>query len=218
MNRLTYLFVLLFCALFSCNNGSKENQVNFDSLNANKPTNDKGNSKKYSIKSGVITYNSSIMGMDGESKMYFDNYGELELTENTTNVLGVKTEVFTLKSGGYIYTLNISGKTGTKIKLHEASTANMNNLDFTNIEALKNEGVEIKNTGKQKFLDKDCDVYVIDKKELKGKYLVWGNILLKMEIEQQGFGGEMVATKLEENVEIPKSKFEVPAGFSITEK
>jgi len=91
-----------------------------------------------------------------------------------------------------------------------------------------------KKTGTDVILGRQCDVYEYGEKPTQEKYLeavqagvnppyyrktwIWrdANIPLKSITEQMSSISELRATKIEENVDIPNDKFNVPAGIKIT--
>jgi hypothetical protein len=80
--------------------------------------------------------------------------------------------------------------------------------------------MNLKKEGTEEFLGKTCDKMSIDykKMDMKGTFLVYKGISLKMNTDMGTTKMNMVGEKFTENPEIPAEKFEVPADIKITEK
>lgn len=179
---------------------------------------------KYNIKSGIITYDTEAMGMKMPTTLYFDDYGNIECQEvkMEMEMMGTKvtTHNLTITKDGYIYTIDLTNKTGSKMKMMpNAATANMSGMDFTNLSEEFLKSMKMKKEGSESVCGKSCDVYSIDNESMgmKGTFAIYNSIPMKTNIEAMGMPMTMNATKFEENVEIPADKFEVPADIQVTE-
>ncbi len=145
----------------------------------------------------------------------------------------------------YVYILDLVEKKGIKIRnskqygkasyeslSDEEKKAFHNRMEKRNIISLDLLSLGTK-IGTDKILGRKCDVYEAGEKPtdenlpeaLEGgrgsKYVkswIWSNakIPLKVITEGVGYKNKLVATKIEENVEIPESIFSVPAGVEVT--
>lgn len=116
-----------------------------------------------------------------------------------------------------MYIFNSSGNTATKSKAYSSSG---NNIDFRNLSDEIMAKKKIKHAGKEEFICKTCDKYIMDDTEggMKGTFLIYEGIALKSDIEVGGTTTVSVATKFEENISVPAEKFELPAGITVAEQ
>jgi outer membrane lipoprotein-sorting protein len=212
--------VILGLASFmtACSGGSKNaDGTGSDSTKTEK--NDKADVKgKYQIKSGIITFASETMGMSQNVTIYFDDYGNKECTETTGEMMGIKSHNLSLTKDGFMYSIDLTNKTGTKMKTNINAQKNKD-IDFSSLSEEMMKQMHIKKLGTETFLGKTCDKYSIDDPamKMKGTYVVWNGISLKSEIDMSGIGIKLIAKKIEENATIPADRFEVPKDIKITE-
>ncbi len=209
--------------LAACSGNSKKNDgTDSDSTKTDsvKKTEVKG---KYQIKSGIITYTSETMGMKQDVSIYFDDYGSKECTETSSEMdMGmagkVKIHNVSLSKDGFMYSFDLTNKTGTKMKANPQTQKNKD-IDFNGMTAEAMKQMHITKLGTETFLGKTCDKYSMDDPTLKmkGTYTVWNGIPLKSEMDMSGIAVKLIAKKLEENATIPAEKFEVPKDVKITE-
>ncbi|MFO7671985.1 MAG: hypothetical protein R6W31_20170 [Bacteroidales bacterium] len=167
---------------------------------------------RYAIKSGIVEYKTEVMGMAGKQTSTFDDYGNLEVIETTMEMMGIKINTVTLMRDGYIYTFDMENKTGTRI------VGNSPNIDFENLSDEMAQDMNLKKTGTETFLGKNCDNMSIDytKMNMKGNFLVYKGVPLKIDTDMGTMKMILVGEKFEENPAIPAGKFEIPSGFTIT--
>lgn len=210
-----FLFALIFTfVLISCGDNSKDNSRNTEKGNSSKFQ------KRYGVKSGVIEY--GISGsQEGTKTLYFDDWG-MRQAEYTRSVLSVggftkSLNLVNIIDGEYQYMINIDQKSGTKTR----------NPILKEIESLKYEkgfnefgeqmllkmGAE--KIGTDNFLGKDCDIY--EMKKSGTKLWVWKWITLKSETKSHGIDITTVAKKIDIDVSIPSSKFNVPEKVVLNE-
>lgn len=210
-----FLFALIFTfVLISCGDNSKDNSQNTEKGNSSKFQ------KRYGVKSGVIEY--EISGsQEGTKTLYFDDWG-MRQAEYTRSVLSVggftkSLNLVNIIDGEYQYMINIDQKSGTKTR----------NPILKEIESLKYEkgfnefgeqmllkmGAE--KIGTDNFLGKDCDIY--EMKKSGTKLWVWKWITLKSETKSHGIDITTVAKKIDIDVSIPSSKFNVPEKVVLNE-
>lgn len=211
------LIVFAIFAFMSCKNKSNDNTSDNNNSNNTEVKNDKSSKGKYDFKSGIITLKSTVMGMEQKYFIYFDDYGKKEATDIIMEMMGVKVHSRSLIKDGYIYSLEMNEKKGTKTKYVENYTSNM---DFNNIPEDVAKDMNLKKSGKETFLGKECDVYTIDYKSMStsGKFLVWKGIALKTEMNSGGMSIVMEATDIQENVKVDNEIFTIPSDFTIEEK
>jgi hypothetical protein len=199
---LAFLAVLL---LSSCNRKPAQDGKASDA------TSETGPKGKYALKSGIVEYKSTMMGFDATMTLYFDDYGAKEVTETRMDVMGMKNTNVMLTKDGTAYNFDPEKKTGMK----SPAMPQMNQINF---EALTDDVVKewnLKEEGKETFLDKECIKYSMNNSNMnmKGYYWVWKGIALKMEMEMATSGMVMEATSIQENAGVPAEKFEVPADI-----
>lgn len=213
MKKLNYLTCIILFALtmVSCNNSTSVSPTTaVEVAAADTP---KG---KYALKSGIVVYNTQMMGMDVKQTLYFDDYGTKEAQEVSMEMMGVKMHQVTISKDGFIYTLDMEQKTGTKVA---APTGLAQNIDFQNLSEEMAKDMELKKLGTEEFLGKTCDKMSIDYKKMsmKGTFLVYKGVALKSETDMGSMKMNLVAEKFEENPSIPSEKFDIPADIKIME-
>ena len=165
------------------------------------------NGQRYGIKSGILTQKSEM----GETTVYFDNYGALEAQKMKMNFMGNEMDMTILRKDGKTYMINASEK-----QVQEMPDGGMggNSINFLNLTDADRTANKIKETGKETILGKECTKYTMEASQMgmtmTQTVWVWQGIALKTLTDggQFTFGNE--AVKLEENVEIPASVFEIP--------
>lgn len=178
---------------------------------------------RYGIKSGIIHKKIVNSMMKGENTItiWFDRYGEIEVSENYTKLemMGQKIEETTWSSirDGALYSYKIGEKTGTKFLLSQ--TFDPKNVDWSKMTDELMKQYKVEKAGTEEFLGKTCDVYRMNNPEMGmvGTYLLWKNIVLKTETKMTGITVVEEVKKLEENADIPASKFELPKDVNFQE-
>jgi hypothetical protein len=188
------LLSLLAILVFSCSN---------DSTN-----------KRYGIKSGIITYKTSMMGMETSKTVYFKDYGAIETNLVDGGMMGMTGKSHQVQKDGFIYMYQEGQKEGMKIKIADSIATEQSNL-FTEESIVKKEGG--KKTGTEKILEKECSVYEITKDGINSKIWIWNKIPLKMTVSQQGMEVVMIATELKETSDFPKGIFDLPSEITFKE-
>ncbi|MDP2424187.1 MAG: hypothetical protein U1C46_06005 [Bacteroidales bacterium] len=205
---LIVLFCLVSCQNQTCDNKGSDNNTSEVTSEASKET----SKSRYAIKSGIVEYKTEIMGMATKQTLTFDDYGKKEATDVEMEMMGTKIHTVTITRDGFIYTLDMHKKTGTKIN------GNSPNIDFENLSEQIVNDMNLKKEGKEEFLGKTCEKISIDytKMKMKGTFLVYKGVALKVDTDMGTMKMKLVADKFVENPEIPAEKFEIPADITIT--
>ena len=220
------LAVILILALSGCGNKKTSPGESIDSKQLKEATGMTGKeikeaaagvklSKKYPVKSGIITFEKS--GVIGKKKtvVYFDDYGVRERNESY-NADG-NIEEIRFSDGDKMYVINFKyskdkiayimgpGHSGTEMKFV---------AEPFNSETDKQK-YQYKKLGSMNIAGKTCEAYSTKTASGEVTFAGWNNILLysKTKISM----GEMVnkAVDIKENVSIDDSMFKVPMGYEI---
>lgn len=221
------LCIILFptCSKEEKKNESREqSSTRSNTTSAEQKISDALTGKRYKIKSCIVTseLNMGSMGMKQTQVLYFDDYGKKECRESMNNmsVMGrkINQNTISIRKDGYMYSFDLEKKTGTKMQIPSTVDV-MKNLDFSKLSDDVMKEWNMVKEGTQTVLGKECNVLSMksDKMGMQGKYYVWNNIPLKSETRMSGMVVSLIATKIEENVDIPASKFEIPADIKFRE-
>ena len=178
-------------------------------------------SKKYGVKSGIITFSVEIMGEKQIKKVYFDDYGAKETSEVYIN--DKLTQKLINKIDGFVYLLDVEKGTGI-ISKHAMATGTEMKFDISEgsiPDSIKKEYNFVK-LPNETICGKDCEVFSTEFQKMKTKYAGWNGIILLTEntmvMESKSITTKTTATKIDENVAIPESVWDVPAGIKLTEQ
>ena len=182
-----------------------------------------GTNGKYGIKAGSFTYVMNLGFGPVETVTYFDDYGAKECSETKTEMklFGVKISQHnrTLTKDGYSYNLDLTKKTGTKMKL-EGLGEDMK-MSFAAMSAAMKDSITVKELGEEDVIGKKCRKIEVTMKDggSMGTFWLWKNITLKMENKDKKTGAAFAftATKVEELSSVPNDLFEIPSDIKITE-
>lgn len=210
-NKLINLAIMVsLMVLFSCKSKTSEPAATGENPAEAASSTPKG---RYAIKSGIVEYKTQVMGMDMKQTLTFDDYGQKEATDMEAEMMGVKIHTVTITKDGFIYTLDLEKKTGTRIN------GKSPNIDFENLSEQMVKDMNLKKEGTEVFLGKTCEKMSIDytKMKMKGSFLVYKGVALQSDIDMGTMKMKLAGEKFEENPSIPASKFEIPADIKITE-
>ena len=213
-NKLITLALLASVALlFSCKSKTSETAATTENPAATETATPKG---KYAIKSGIVEYKTQMMGMDMKQTLTFDDYGKKETIDLEMDMMGVKIHTVTITKDGFMYTLDMEKKTGTKVPSYQGTNQN---IDFENLSEEMVKDMNLKKEGTEEYLGKTCEKMSIDytKMKMKGTFLVYKGVALKSDTDMGTMKMKLVGEKFTENPEIPAEKFEVPADVKITD-
>ncbi len=139
-----------------------------------------------------------------------------------TEMMGTKqnSKSLMIDDGEWSYMIDLDAKTGYKSKSGEADDSPTDMIksddEVTFRQMIEKEGGKI--LANETFLGKDCIVVEISEKSDDGKMLatkMWYYKGIPLKMSNKAY--TMEATKFEENVSIPASKFEVPTGITMSE-
>ncbi len=181
--------------------------------------------KKYDIKSGIVTYVTTAMGIKNSQKLYFDDYGAKELRETTTELemLGVKSHKVTveLTKDGYRYLYDLENITNKENKLKKEikkskdlsmASAGMGSMASAMSEEMKKQ-YEYKEEGTVNIAGVTGTKYSMKMGKSKITGVMYKNIMLQTVMDMIN----ITAEKFEENVSIPADKFDYPKDYTIVE-
>ena len=171
--------------------------------------------KLYEVKSGIVTMEVDMMGRKIVREIHFDDYGAKQAT--ISEMRGQKMRG--VEVDGEMLMINDAEKTAMKMPAMGMGGGSNERINFLNTDPKYIKKNKIKVLGSETFLDRECTKYSVALfmmgQVVKQTVWVYKGITLKSSIATDF--GEMVqvATKLEEDVEIPAATFEVPEGLTI---
>ena len=171
--------------------------------------------KLYEVKSGIVTMEMDMMGRKIVREIHFDDYGAKQAT--ISEMRGQKMRG--VEVDGEMLMINDAEKTAMKMPAMGMGGGSNERINFLNPDPKYIKKNKIKVLGTETYLDRECTKYSVALfmmgQVVKQTVWVYKGITLKSSIATDF--GEMVqvATKLEEDVEIPAATFEVPEGLTI---
>jgi len=170
--------------------------------------------KKYDIKSGIITFETTMqmMGMTiiTKSIVYFDEYGMKECKESFKD--GKLEESF-FSDGKFLYKVAYEQKRA--LKAGKASRGTEFKFGWNEISD------KDKKAGKAKLLPnitiagKTCQSFEYYDGGTPTKFAGWSGICLLTEMKTKDMSSLTKALKIEENAKVPAEKFVLPPGFTV---
>lgn len=177
---------------------------------------------KYDTKSGIVTYDvvMSMMGMNIKTQriVYWDDYGVTECQEDYkddgTGTMTLKDVVF--EKDGIRINYSAEQRSGIKRKAVGYGVAGRYETDLT--PKMKTE-YKYKDLAPETILGKQCVGEFMATPYGDVNTYGWNHIMLKYDLNNEKAGMRTIttATKLEENVAIPQSKFVVPGDVGLKE-
>jgi len=164
---------------------------------------------KYGIKSGIVTYEIDMMGMKKKQVLYFDEYGTKEAEENYE---GEEVKLINLCDGKEMYSVHPDQKTAYSNGSCPRGVAYRFAWDEISKE---DQNTKAKRLSNITVAGKDCESYSYDMGSSLAVYAGWQNINLYLKTTSQAVEVVLKAVKIEENVDIPASKFQVPSDYEI---
>jgi hypothetical protein len=173
-----------------------------------------GQVRKYDVKSGIITFETTItigtMKVANRSIVYFDDYGMRECKETYT---GEKLSHVFFSDGKSLYRLMPAQKKA--VRRGDAFRGTELRYDWAEASAKGEEERHAKKIPNVTIAGKNCEAFQTTQKETICTYAGWNHILLSIEITGGGSNSLTKALKVEENVPVPGEKFKVPAGYTL---
>jgi hypothetical protein len=173
-----------------------------------------GQTKKYDIKSGTITFDMTqkVAGIDMKSKIVvsFDDYGMKECRETYQ---GDKIQEVFFSDGKELYKLQPAKQAA--FNRGKADRGTETTISWNDISS------EDKKAGKAKQLPnitiagKTCESfeYVSDKETTT--YAVWNHVLMMVDMKSKQMSMLKKAVKVDEKTAVSPDKFRVPAGYTL---
>ena len=163
--------------------------------------------KRYGFKSAIVKYTTDVMGQKVESTTYIEDYGAKECQKVKMSVPGMgDMETAVITKDGKSWSVNYA------MNSVQEAPVNQPNLNAPSDEDLKK--YNIKEVGKEKFLDKDCTVYTMENEAqgMKAKIKVWAykGLGLKQETDISGMKITATATEFNEGATVLPQVFDVP--------
>jgi hypothetical protein len=179
--------------------------------------------KRYGIERAILKKN-TVMGMAGmqqtiPSVQYIDDYGRKESVETFMNMQGQSFTVFSLMKDGYMYSVNLVERQGTKINM--AAIGDFKTVNYLNITDELRQKYKIVEKDNQQFLGKECKYYeltvTVQGQSVNVTVWIWQGLALKSSMNVAGNTIVEEATEIQEGAAISKEKFELPEGITFTE-
>ncbi len=163
--------------------------------------------KRYGFKSAIVKYTTELMEQKIESTTYIDEFGNKECQKVKMAVPGMgEMESAVITKDGKSWAVNYAMKSVQESPLNQP---NFNELPEDDIKKYN-----IKEVGKEKFLDKECTVYTMENEAqgMKAKIKVWAykGLGLKQETDISGMKITAVATDFQEGAAVLPQMFDVP--------
>lgn len=220
---LPVLAIISALQFISCNNSSKEGD---DSGSANNTENEGSasgdDSRRYTLESAIVTskITNSMMQGDVTTVLYFDDYGEKEMTRTSTKmaIMGQNIQSVTnnLLKDGWSYSWEEGKTTGSKFQLKDVMDASK--MDYAKMSEEMKKEFGVKKVGTETIMRKKCDKYEMNKDGMgNGNFWLWKNIPLKSETTISGMQLKIEVIDLNENPNFEKGQFDVPTTVTFTE-
>lgn len=171
-------------------------------------------SKKYDLKSGIVTFETAVtmMGKTFTKKeiVYFDDYGLKECKESYD---GTKLEEAYFNDGKSIYNVIFDEKTAYKSRRVNHGTEMR--FDWESVPETEKRSGKAKKLPVMTISGRQCDAYQHEENGELAIYAGWMRLTLYTKIVSKQLQSTAQAVGVQENVRVLPSKFAVPAGFTI---
>jgi hypothetical protein len=223
MKKHVLILATVCIASFSaCTSAAKEKTSDTaDTKSASAKTNAvEGINGKYQIKSGryVTKANNNPVGvaMDTYTIVYFSDYGKKELSETVTKVemgtIKQETHNFSLLLEDMIYNWDAATKRGSKYSIKDILDKNINYETLS--DELKKQ-FKYTELGKETILGKECNKISVEVQPGATAILChYKGIPMRSEANVMGTKIVTDVTELEENINIPADKFNIPSDVT----
>jgi len=222
MKKINLLLVLSLIFILSCNNSEKKGDESKDSSKVENSNSSEKSSmegkEKYGIENGMVKYQMDMMGMVMNMTIWFKDFGKFECTETDAALFGQKSITRAFQKDGFAYTVDMTNKTGTKIKITDSpDEVNPADINFENLSDEMKTKYQLKTIGSETVSGKNCTIYSMKYNGSEGKFWVWKNIPMKYEFAQQGVKVVVKAIEVSESPSFPAGIFEIPSGITFQE-
>lgn len=201
----------LMLLLSSCGNSGSKSETPVTSDNASgTPAVTPAVIKKYGIKSGIVTFESTGMGITQKSVLYFDDFGAREAEEKYNEDNSIKES--SLCDGKNRYTIIYKDKAA--FPAGECSRGIAYRFDW---DEASRAGAEYKpqKLANLTIAGKDCESFSLLTSGHTSTYAGWNNICLLLDQDTEYGKITYKAISIEENATIPAGKLNVPSDFKV---
>ncbi len=231
-----FLLILSIVGLFiaSCSNNEQGKQNSTDSTTVAKTeTSDAPQGARYGIKSGIVSFQTyDMMGVKMTQTTYFDDYGKKECQEiiSEMEMMGMKTKQHTMSIMADGYSINyqlensVNGKDETKKVATKTKISGnpFGSIDYSTFTDEVKKQYDFKEEGTETIAGVEGTKFsmALNKNKINERItgVMYKNIMLKSSMKMSGLEINLVASKFDQNVEIPADKFGIPAGYTVQEK
>ncbi len=213
-----FFFIILLNVLISCGNSGydqeKSNQIDQLEEMTESELKEIPEDAPYGCETGIIEYESQVIGMKQQIITTFIDFGKISKTEIISKMLGQSIKQVILTSDTGIYNLNLIDSSGIYFSIDSTAKTDIN---FRTLNKEKMKELNITKTGSEVVLGKECDIYEFYEKEKDAqiKTWIWNGISIKTISTIGGLKVLMQAQKLRTNVKVSPKTFTLPEGFSI---
>jgi len=233
MKKLFYFFSASVMLLAACSNNESKTGTNADSTNVTiTETTEAPQTGRYGIKSGIVTYEPyELMGVKVYQTTYFDDYGNKEAQESTTEMemMGMKTKQrnMSIMADGYSITYQLENMVNNKNELKKVAkktkfVANPLGFDVSTFSDEIKKRYDYKEMGTESVAGVEGTKisFTMDKTKSESRIscVIYKNIMLKTEMNMSGIQMNIKAKTFEQNASVPADKFEIPEGYTVEEK
>ena len=220
MRNKSILFTMLcfaFVVLCACNRKSKSEDGQEAPVTEMKAD---AKAKKYPFEKGIIYQKTSAMGIESNPVVYFDKWGEWEVTETVIEMEMIGQKItdrqIEITKGNDYWKIDLDEKTGVHFNRPPAISPMGMDMEKISKEMLGEMDIEL--LGEETFMGYPCKKYRLksDKNSLGMEYLLYGNLMMKMKGEAMGMPVTTEVTKIE-TVAPPVDKFEIPEDVEIVD-
>lgn len=208
------LFIMAgLIAIVSCNGKSKKppkaEQIKNEGIAKTEQVSDVTTVKKYQIKSGIVTFETTMAGIKGKEILYFDDYGMKELLEKYSDE---QLNEATLCDGTSMYKIKYDQKAA--YRMGNAIRGVAYKFDWNEIPSA-DQGTKAKKLANVNIAGKDCESYSYENSGMTTTYAGWNNICLFTEQKMKVGSSVSKAVSIDENAVIAPEKFKIPANFEV---